>query len=142
MCVTFILVPLGRPPCGRGGLRQRLMFRWRRAVSGTVAYADASLSTTHGPLHRGACVNATCRCQYDWTGPKCLVKRAGAALTCRALEETMIGGGRCWTTSATACGQLHFGGRCDAPRCTPATLLLTENPGGGGGSEAKKSLGT
>ena len=65
-----------------------------------------------GGAARGACVAAACQCKGDWTGPKCLVPRAGASRTCRALEDAAIGGGHCRTDAPGACGAARGRGRC------------------------------
>jgi hypothetical protein len=72
-----------------------------------------------GGSGRGSCPDGVCKCLQDFTGPRCLVKRSGASLGCRPLEEAAFGGAACYTTSTTDCGSSRGRGSC----------VETERPG-------------
>jgi beta-glucanase (GH16 family) len=77
--------------------------------------AGGSLCTTDadcGGSQRGSCVDTMCSCSAEWTGPQCLVKRSGASLTCKPLEDAAVGGAHCFTDSKVACGLAKGHGRC------------------------------
>ena len=81
--------------------------------------ADCTASAECGAPTRGACADGVCACDAGWTGPRCLTRRVGAAARCRALEDVVVGGGRCYAT-ATACGAARGRGACAAlPRNNP-----------------------
>jgi len=67
-----------------------------------------------GTALRGHCNNSTgtCQCKAEWTGPKCVARRIGTALTCCALESESIGGAACYVNSSTACGVSSGRGQC------------------------------
>jgi hypothetical protein len=60
----------------------------------------------------GSCIDEVCACARDWTGPRCLVKRAGASAICHALEAKAVGGAACFTNSPADCGKLRNHGVC------------------------------
>jgi len=47
----------------------------------------------------GTCLDGVCKCSKGWTGPSCLARMAGAALSCHPLELTLVGGGPCFVNS-------------------------------------------
>jgi hypothetical protein len=73
-----------------------------------------------GGSARGLCKDGSCKCQTDWTGPACLVRKAGSSLVCQQLEDAVIGGAACDTDSASSCYALRGRGKC----------VLAARPGG------------
>ncbi|CAK9073417.1 unnamed protein product [Durusdinium trenchii] len=65
-------------------------------AGGGRCQTDANCGSNSGS---GACSDGVCKCTNGWTGPSCLARMAGAALRCRPLELTLVGGGPCFVNS-------------------------------------------
>ena len=73
-------------------------------AGGAACSTDADCGT-FGGVARGACTaTGLCECSGVWTGPKCRSRRTSHSLTCRPLEDAVLGGGQCLTTDSRACG--------------------------------------
>mmetsp|Transcript_14000 Transcript_14000/g.30953 ORF Transcript_14000/g.30953 Transcript_14000/m.30953 type:complete len:872 (+) Transcript_14000:255-2870(+) len=73
-------------------------------AGGAVCHGNHSFC---GSLHEGGSCGSTgrCSCNFGWTGPRCLAKRAGTSRACEALEASLVGGMRCHTNgSDSTCG--------------------------------------
>ncbi|CAE8596654.1 unnamed protein product [Polarella glacialis] len=88
-----------------------------------------------GSAMRGTCLKGLCQCKQDWTGPACLARPAGAALTCRPLEENLVGGSPCNPKSKEPqCGSgscVRINRQWDAPKQTWQTKNREKGEGEG-----------
>jgi len=90
-------------------------------------------------------VEGACHCWEGWTGPSCLARSAGAAKTCKPLEEALLGGGGCnsnissWQCGHGECVEKYV--RWDAPQQSTWLEGDRMKPVGNGNGRCICSLG-